>query len=217
MRKLSRYRPSPAMIVAIIALVVATTGGAIAGSALITGKNIKNGSVTGLDIKNNTIASADITNNSVASADVRNGTIGTIDLSAAATASLKSHESAAYHSDSGALTLGWINTTQVVATILLPAGNYVVFGKVQANNEEPVPVSPNPSFTRQVSCSMLLGNATIDSTFTRGLAEGDRENFSLSGRGNLAAPGAATITCDSGPNGSFVDRHIEAIQVGSLP
>jgi hypothetical protein len=58
-RFLSR-RPSPAMVVALLALVVALGGTATAAGLLITGKQIKNGSVAGIDIKNNTLRGADI-------------------------------------------------------------------------------------------------------------------------------------------------------------
>jgi hypothetical protein len=51
----------PAVVVAMLALFVALTGTAVATtSALITGKNIKNGSITGLDIKNKSVTAADI-------------------------------------------------------------------------------------------------------------------------------------------------------------
>jgi hypothetical protein len=54
-------RVSPAMIVAMLALLVALTGTSVAAtSALITGKNIKNGSITGMDVKNKSIGVADL-------------------------------------------------------------------------------------------------------------------------------------------------------------
>jgi hypothetical protein len=54
-------RVSPAMVVAMLALFVALTGTAVATtSALITGKQIKNGSITGLDIKNKSVTGTDI-------------------------------------------------------------------------------------------------------------------------------------------------------------
>ena len=203
------------MIVAVIALVVATTGGAVA-AFVVTGANIKNGSVTGLDIKNGSVGSADITNNSLKSADVRNGTLGVADLSAAAVATLRAPQSstAAYHVDSGSGALVWNNLNQVVASLSLPAGNYVLLGKVRAENDSTLTDVP-------VTCTLALGGTPVDTaatvTLAAGMPEGDREYIPLSGRGSLAAAGSATITCNSGPLGKFVDSHIEAIQVGSLP
>jgi hypothetical protein len=66
------------MIVAIIALIVAASGSALAAT-IITGANIKNGSVTGLDIKNGSLTGT----------DVKNSSLGTADLSATARAALK--------------------------------------------------------------------------------------------------------------------------------
>ena len=62
MKVLARLaRQSPAMAVAMLALFVALTGTAVATtSALITGKNIKNGSITGLDVKNKSLTATDI-------------------------------------------------------------------------------------------------------------------------------------------------------------
>jgi hypothetical protein len=49
------------MVVALLALFVALSGTAVATtSALITGKQIKNGSITGLDIKNKSVTAIDI-------------------------------------------------------------------------------------------------------------------------------------------------------------
>jgi hypothetical protein len=59
-KRFLRHRPSPAMIVALLALFVALGGTATAAGLLITGKQIKNGSVAGIDIKNNTLRGADI-------------------------------------------------------------------------------------------------------------------------------------------------------------
>jgi hypothetical protein len=54
MTRWKRYLPSPAMIVATAALIVAATGVGV-GATLITGSQIKNASITGADIKNHSI------------------------------------------------------------------------------------------------------------------------------------------------------------------
>jgi hypothetical protein len=51
---------SPAMVVAMVALFIALTGTAVATtSALITGRQIANGSITGLDVKNRSLTPRD--------------------------------------------------------------------------------------------------------------------------------------------------------------
>lgn len=62
-------RPSPSMVVALAALVVAMTGSAMAGS-LITGGQIKNGSITGYDIKPGSITGAQIKDKSLRPKDL---------------------------------------------------------------------------------------------------------------------------------------------------
>ncbi len=49
MKRIARYRPSPALLVSVVALVVACAGTALAGN-LITGKDIKNGSIKPKDL-----------------------------------------------------------------------------------------------------------------------------------------------------------------------
>ena len=65
MKHLRRYRPSPAMVVACLALLVALGGTAIAAKPLITGKQIRNASVTGLDLRNNSVKGADVLESSL--------------------------------------------------------------------------------------------------------------------------------------------------------
>ena len=53
-RRIMARRPSPAMVVAVVALVSSLTGGAVAAS-LVTGGDIKNGSITKKDLKKNSV------------------------------------------------------------------------------------------------------------------------------------------------------------------
>ena len=59
------HRPHAALIISILALVVALVGGPLQGAAtaaarLITGGDIKNGSITGTDIKNGSLGAGDL-------------------------------------------------------------------------------------------------------------------------------------------------------------
>lgn len=72
-------RPSAAWIVAVVALVFAVGTGSAIGAHLITGKQIKNGSLTGLDIKSHSLALSDLSSgtvNAIAGRDGRNGAPG---------------------------------------------------------------------------------------------------------------------------------------------
>jgi hypothetical protein len=61
---LKRLIPSPAMLVALAALFVALGGSAYA-AIVVTGHNIKNGTVEGADIKNGSLASRDMKHDSI--------------------------------------------------------------------------------------------------------------------------------------------------------
>jgi hypothetical protein len=65
-----RFRPSTAMIVATIALILAASGVGV-GASLITGGQIKKGSVTGSQIKNGSITGPDIKNHSITKAKLK--------------------------------------------------------------------------------------------------------------------------------------------------
>jgi hypothetical protein len=71
--------PSPAMIVACLALLLALTGTAVA-STLITGASIKDNTVSSLDVTNGTLKSVDVKDNSLGSVDVQNGSLRAIDF-----------------------------------------------------------------------------------------------------------------------------------------
>src|SRR4051794_16872774 len=62
-------RPSPALIVAIVALVVACAGSATAAT-LITGRQIRNGSVTGIDVKDRSLRGKDVGANTMTGRNV---------------------------------------------------------------------------------------------------------------------------------------------------
>lgn len=71
------------MIVAIIALVVATAGTATAASVLIRDSSqVRNGSLRGADLGNRTITAGKIANNTITGSKIRNGTVASTDLAA---------------------------------------------------------------------------------------------------------------------------------------
>jgi hypothetical protein len=73
---LRRFVPSPAMVVALVALFMALGGSAYA--LVITGASIKNGSITGKDIKSRSIAGTDIAKNRVGGNAVKESSLGTV-------------------------------------------------------------------------------------------------------------------------------------------
>jgi hypothetical protein len=71
--------PSPAMMVALAALVM-STGGTVTAAALITSADIKNNTIRSVDVRNGSLSGADIKDSTVSGADVRNNTLTGADL-----------------------------------------------------------------------------------------------------------------------------------------
>jgi hypothetical protein len=80
-KSLLRRRPSPALIVASVALFV-SLGGVSYGvtTGFIDSREIKNNEIRSLDIRNNQVRSRDIRNNEVRGIDIRNSTIQSRDI-----------------------------------------------------------------------------------------------------------------------------------------
>jgi hypothetical protein len=79
MRRLLRHRPSPAMIVALIALFVALGGSSYAVTKLST-KNFRTGAVNSRVVKNNSLKSGDIRNESLTGGDIKTDSIKNADI-----------------------------------------------------------------------------------------------------------------------------------------
>lgn len=73
-------RPNLTGIVTGVVLALLLTQGVAYGAKLITGKDIKNGSVLAKDIKNGTLITNDIKNNNLLSKDLKDGTVTSNDL-----------------------------------------------------------------------------------------------------------------------------------------
>ena len=71
-----RFLPSPAMVVAVTALVMSLSGGAYA--LVITGKSIKNGSITNKDVRNRTLTGNDMRKDSVGGGAIDEATLGPV-------------------------------------------------------------------------------------------------------------------------------------------
>jgi hypothetical protein len=80
-KSLLRRRPSPALIVALIALFVSLSGVSYGvATGFIDSREIKNNEVRSLDIRNNEIRTRDLRNNEVRGIDIRNSTVQSRDI-----------------------------------------------------------------------------------------------------------------------------------------
>lgn len=108
------------------------------------------------------------------------------------------------------------NTEQNVATLNLPAGNWLITAKLVANNNE--------AAWRQYGCWLLLGGNEVDNLSGHSLANDigpdantDRAIATLTGGGNLLAPGTAEVICQTNStSGNWLARSMTATQVENL-
>jgi hypothetical protein len=81
MKSLLRRRPSPATVIASIALFVSLSGVSYGvATGFIDSREIKNNEVRSLDIRNNEIRTRDLRNNEVRGLDIRNSTVQSRDI-----------------------------------------------------------------------------------------------------------------------------------------
>jgi hypothetical protein len=81
MKSLLRRRPSPALIIALIALFVSLSGVSYGvATGFIDSREIKNNEIRSLDIRNNEIRTRDLRNNEVRGIDIRNSTVQSRDI-----------------------------------------------------------------------------------------------------------------------------------------
>jgi hypothetical protein len=80
-KSLLRRRPSPAMVIALIALFVSLSGVSYGvATGFIDSREIKNNEVRSIDIRNNEIRTRDLRNNEVRGLDIRNSTVQSRDI-----------------------------------------------------------------------------------------------------------------------------------------
>ncbi len=107
----------------------------------------------------------------------------------------------------------WDGGEQLLATLTLPAGNYIIDSHVLGNNDAGEPAN--------FSCLVKLGGIIIGETGEASLGgnnEEDRSVTSLSLGGTLATAGTAEFLCraQAGFPGSWLERGMTAIQVSHL-
>ncbi|HVL97460.1 MAG TPA: hypothetical protein VM266_16510 [Solirubrobacteraceae bacterium] len=133
MRSLTpRRRPSPSLVISLIALFVAMSGTAVAAKAIITSSSqVKNGTLTGLDLKDGSVSGKELKKATVGGDKIKNSTIGLGNLEASARAAITDASTQALE----AFRLQGPNNVEAgkeerVATLSnIPPGTYAIFAK----------------------------------------------------------------------------------------
>jgi hypothetical protein len=222
--RLRGRRPSPALVVSIISLVMATAGTATAARVLITSSSqIKANAVTGSDVKDASIAGRDLKANAVTGDKVRNGSIAIDDLESPARQALSGGTGAeaieAFRKD-GPQNQEPGKVVRIATLSNIPPGTYAIFAKTVLTPQDPAAGS---LFGQGKT---IAGHCVLD-------AGGDKDEgrVLLSTPGSLApgllnvqitrsygSTGTATLDCDTTEaRFNATDTSIIALRVGKAP
>ncbi len=149
MNRILRYRPSPALVISLIALFVSLGGGAYA--LTVTGGQVKNGSLTGKDVKKDSLTGREI----------RESKVGKVPRARVADrVGRRTSEQVTTQAFFAAQKApkGFTDAPTVIGRLSLPAGSYVISAKVTASN--------TASTTLQAKCILRAGTSEDQSTAT---------------------------------------------------
>ncbi len=201
--------PSPALVVASLALLVAAAGTGTAATILITSSSqVKDGSLTGADIKNKSLGTADLASAAVTALKGQTGPKGD-----------KGDKGDTGPSDASAATRNGVsppalaaNATTTIATRGgLAVGKYVIIARVDFDDVSGAP--------RNVTCKLEAGGATDQETVgVPGVVAGGGAACSLILPVDLTAAGSAVLKIQTPPasNVRVGDAKIVALHVGAL-
>ena len=167
-------------------------------------------------LRNNVVNSTKVQNRSLLAVDFATGQIpagpaGPAGPQGPAGAQGPIGPSNAVFAQSGTNVLNWTGAAQVVQSLALPAGRWVVISKVLANNNG---AGTNPS----IDCTLVAGASTLDDGFdgARVGDDDDREYFTFFGTLDAAAAATVELRCTAVGSGNWLNRRIVAVQVGAI-
>lgn len=222
MRSMSR-RPSPALVVSIVALVMATAGTATAAKVLITSSSqIKNGVVSTSDVKDNSISTKDLRNGGVTNDDIKSGTIEVGKLEASARAAISTSQTSAvevFRKD-GPVGVPKGQSRRVATIANLEPGVYAIFAKTVitvADSDEGGLF--NSGQTGSAHCVLDAGGDKDESrTIVSGPGFNAPAHIHSQITHTFGSPGTVALDCDS-PEREWraTDSSIIAIRVSKAP
>jgi hypothetical protein len=201
MKRLRVSRPSPALVVSIIALVVAMGGTSYA--AIKLPKN----SVGSQQIKSNAVSSSKIKNGSLVSKDFRAGAVPAGRKGSTGASGAKGDKGST--GDTGPSNAYFTEGAQPVT---VPAGDYVVFGEAGVDN------TANGSASLETCFAIVTGSGATSTTPTSsGTAPaGGKVDIPVHATAHLPNGGTVSNACGAGGAVSFFGINTTAIRVGTL-
>ncbi|MCW2968036.1 MAG: hypothetical protein JWM71_1808 [Solirubrobacteraceae bacterium] len=212
-------RPSPALVISIVALIVALSGTAVAASHLLitSSSQVKNRSLTGLDIRKGSITGTEIKKGSLSASVLKKGVSGS-SVSGGSASGVQALE--AFRKTGPVAANGGKLT---VATLSLQPGAYVIMAKEVMTADLSDPNLINTVFkdnkTVIADCSLDVGG---DGDFASGTIQSPGSDapvsLNMQVTRTLGAATTATLTCETGANLPWHggDASIIAVPVASI-
>ena len=219
MNRFAIRRPSPALVVAIAALVVSMAGSATAASVLITSSR---------QVKAHSLQASDLSTSAAKSLRGKRGLRGLRGLTGAAGAAGATGATGATGAAGATGPIGPSNVftsasassvpvgsgQTTLRTLSLPAGKYLIHATGLADNNDS---GVNRVFNCQLTAESDTSNFGGSSLATGPNAENDREALHLILAHEFANPGAATFSCSTNATTGVVSGpRLDAVKVGDI-
>lgn len=149
MKRILRRRPSPALVISLIALFVSLGGGAYA--LTVTGGQVKNGSLSGKDLKRDSLGGR----------EVKESRVGKVPKARVADrVGRRTAQQVTTQAFFAAQKVpkGFTGNETLIGKLSLPAGSYILFAKITASN--------SATSTLQASCFLRAGGSEDRATAT---------------------------------------------------
>ena len=215
-------RPSPALVISIVALVMSMGGTAVAAKILITSTSqIKNGAVTGADLKDGTVSTKDVKSGAITGAQVKGSSIGLDKLEGAARAAINdsaTSASEAFRLD-GPSGQEAAKLSRVATLNNLTPGVYAIFAKTIITSEPPSSGLLGQGETVSAHCILNAGGDSDEARAllgTPGALSPGVLNMQITR--SFGSTGSAHLECQAAPaKWKASNTSIIAIRVGRAP
>lgn len=212
------FRPSPALIVAIIALVVACAGTATAAKVLIRNSSqVAANAINGRDIRNGSITGVDIRSGSIGDRQLKRESITADKLADSVKRSFRSETVSAVEAvRRNGPGKNPANSTKVIATLRqLAPGTYAIFGKTMLSPDVLQPDILREALGNRQGAGHCVLNAGGEVDHARAVisAPGEQNPVSMSMQltRTIDNPADVTITCDASQDWKATDTSIIAV------
>jgi hypothetical protein len=207
MRFIERFKASPALVVASLALLVAMTGTSVAAVQQVLPRN----SVGAKHVKKNAITTKKIRNGTLLRADFKRGQLPRGLRGPAGPAGQRGPSDVRQIADGA--TTAWSSTFATQRTLSLPVGSWLVTATLGVDSNGAA------GTTQTCTCRLSVGGTVVDQVelvLGGNATVNEKAAITLQGGRAITAAGNADLQCQSTGAGSVLNPSITALQVATL-